>query len=223
MSGAITKRYLLTWEAAIVKLTYGGLQGPHPSTDSCGRLDLLCQSDEGFISAAAGHLIVELPAEVRDDSVTVAFSARVLRNATVFDVVLGHIDRPGLWQSVEARSRRDNIVFLPQLAGDDRLIGDLLISPQTFTPNGDGVNDEVEVRFALYKVDAAAPRVRVFDLLGREVAGFTPAASGALQYFRWDGRDPSGNIVPPGIYLCQIDAMAEAGAGEVLQTISVAY
>ena len=138
-------------------------------------------------------------------------------------VVLGHIDRPGLWQSVEARSRRDNIVFLPQLAGDDRLIGDLQISPQTFTPNGDGVNDEVEVRFALYKVDAAAPRVRVFDLLGREVAGFTPAASGALQYFRWDGRDPGGNIVPPGIYLCQIDAMAEAGAGEVLQTISVAY
>ena len=175
------------------------------------------------VSAADGHLIVDLPAEVRDDSVTVAFTARLLRNATVFDVVLGHIDRPGLWQSVEARSRRDNIVFLPQLAGDDRLIGDLQISPQTFTPNGDGVNDEVEVRFALYKVDAAAPRVRVFDLLGREVAGFTPAASGALQYFRWDGRDPSGNIVPPGIYLCQIDAMAEAGAGEVLQTISVAY
>jgi hypothetical protein len=35
--------------------------------------------------------------------------------------------------------------------------------------------------------------------------------------------DREGGIVPPGIYLCHIDAMAESGVDEIIQTIAVVY
>ena len=169
------------------------------------------------------HLVIDLPALIRADSVAISFTTRVLRNATVFGVDLGHSERPGLWQSVEERERRDNIVFLPGLAAADRLIGDLAISPRSFTPHGDGINDALEVRFALFKVTEATPRVKIYDLSGREVAELDRAAGGELEIFRWRGLDREGTMVPPGIYLCHIDALAESGADEVIQTISVVY
>lgn len=175
------------------------------------------------ISKDGEHLVIDLPALIRADSVAISFTTRVLRNATVFGVDLGHSDRPGLWQSVEARERRDNIVFLPELAGDERLIGDLAISPRSFTPNGDGINDAVEIRFALFKVTEAKPRVKIYDLSGREVAELDRSSGDGLELFRWGGLDREGGIVPPGIYLCHIDAMAESGVDEIIQTIAVVY
>lgn len=175
------------------------------------------------ISKDGEHLVIDLPALIRADSVAISFTTRVLRNATAFGVDLGHSDRPGLWQSVEARERRDNIVFLPELAGDERLIGDLAISPRSFTPNGDGINDAVEIRFALFKVTEAKPRVKIYDLSGREVAELDRSSGDGLELFRWGGLDREGGIVPPGIYLCHIDAMAESGVDEIIQTIAVVY
>ena len=90
-------------------------------------------------------LFVELPRAVLADSVQVSFTTRVLQNATVFVLDLGASDRPGLWQSVEPAERRSNLVMLPDLPGGS-LIGDLSFSTPVLTPNGDGINDEVEVR-----------------------------------------------------------------------------
>ena len=70
-------------------------------------------------------LFVDLPEVVRTDSVAVEFTTKVLRNATVFAADLGQEARPDLWQSVEAAERQANLVFLPDLPGSERLIGDL--------------------------------------------------------------------------------------------------
>ncbi len=168
-------------------------------------------------------LFVDLPETVAQDSIQVDFTAKVLRNATVFVANLGAAGRPGLWQSVEAVERRANTVFLPALAASDRLIGDLQIASGAFTPNGDGINDSVEIRFALFKVEGTEPRVWIFDLAGRLVAELDRAPGGNIEAFSWEGRDRAGNLVRPGIYLCHIDARAESGKDSVVRSIAVSY
>ena len=168
-------------------------------------------------------LFVDLPETVWTDSVTVEFTTKVLRNATVFAADLGQEARPDLWQSVEAAERQANLVFLPGLPGSERLIGDLQVVPPVFSPNGDGINDHVQIRFALFKAVDASPSVRIFDLAGREVAVLMPSGRDVLQSFSWDGLDASGIRVAPGVYVCRIDAGADAGQGEVMRTLAVAY
>jgi hypothetical protein len=157
------------------------------------------------------------------DSVQIEFTTRVLRNATLFAVDLGHSKQPGLWQSVDAADRRANIVFLPDLVGSSQLIGDLLIAPPVFTPNGDGINEQVEIRFALLKATLANPSVRIFDLAGRLVAELDQPQGTDIKTYTWSGRGTDGKVVQPGVYLCHIDAGAEAGDAVVVRTLPVAY
>lgn len=168
-------------------------------------------------------LYITMSELVFTDSVQIEFTTRVLRNATLFAVDLGHSKQPGLWQSVEAADRRANIVFLPDLVGSSQLIGDLLIAPPVFTPNGDGINEQVEIRFALLKATLANPSVRIFDLAGRLVAELDQPQGTDIKTYTWSGRGTDGKVVQPGVYLCHIDAGAEAGDAVVVRTLPVAY
>ena len=168
-------------------------------------------------------LIVELPTTVRTDSLAVEFTTKVLRNATLVAADLGQAARPGLWQSVEAAERQANVVFLPALPGSERLLGDVQVMPPVFSPNGDGINDRVQIDFALFKAVDATPSVRIFDLAGREVAVLSSSGGGVLQSFSWDGLDASSVRVAPGVYVCRIDAGADAGHGQVVRTLALAY
>jgi hypothetical protein len=67
-------------------------------------------------------------------------------------------------------TRRANIVMLPALTSATKLIDELSLSSPVLTPNGDGVNDEVEIRFVTSKVEESTPQIQIFDLAGRPVA-----------------------------------------------------
>ena len=168
-------------------------------------------------------LLVALPDPVRDDSVRVHFTTHLVRNATLFALDLGSSAHPGLWQSVEPAARRANIVMLPELTNSSQLIDDFFISSPTLTPNGDGINDRLEVRFIVLKVEGREPRVEVFDLARRKVAVLAPVAEGLHHIFTWDGTQASGAVVEPGIYVLRVDLGADAGDDTMLRTISVAY
>ncbi|MXW80033.1 MAG: hypothetical protein F4Z57_13815 [Gemmatimonadetes bacterium] len=176
------------------------------------------------IAIRADTLQIGLPRAITADSVQVSFTTRVVHNATLFGLDLGSSSHPDLWQSVEPLTRRANIVMLPDLTGTTRLIDDLSISSSVLTPNGDGINDEVVIRFVAFKVEQHTPRVRIFDLAGRSVAELaTPTIDGLAHVFTWNGRATQGNLVPPGTYLCHIDLGADAGDDTALHTIAVAY
>lgn len=175
------------------------------------------------MNIAADSLLIDLPQVVQGDSVQVAFTTRLVRNAAVVDADLGLSDAPGLWQDVEPAERRSNVVLLPELADSDRLIGDLQLSSRVLTPNGDGVNDAVELSFVVFKAQDAVPMVEVRDLVGRPVAQLTPVAEGPTRRFTWNGQDVAGATVPPGIYLWRIDVNADSGDAIELRVVEVAY
>ena len=106
------------------------------------------------------------------------------------------------------------------------LIQDVVLAP-VFTPNGDGINDELLVHFVLLKVQEERPLdVAFYDLGGRLVGQGQGSAVGGkvgTQAFVWDGRDMNGQLVPPGIYLCQIKLEADDQASKLTRLVHVAY
>ena len=177
----------------------------------------------GQVEIMGDSLLVYLPNSVRSDSLELSFTSKVLRNAAVFKAELGNRELPGLWQSVEASERRGDVVFLPELVGREELIGDLELSSSVLTPNGDGINDELELRFVIYKIDVLRPRVDICDLSGRPLAQMKALGTGERAFYRWDGRDFSGEMVPPGIYVLYVDLGAATGDGVALHTAAVVY
>ncbi len=171
----------------------------------------------------ADSLILSLPVKVTSDSVQVSFTTRLVRNASVVELDLGARDTPGLWQDVEPASRRSNVVLLPDLLTSDKLIDDLQMSSSVFTPNGDGINDQLELSFVVFKADTAEPYVDILDLAGQSIIRLSGQVEGPTRRFNWDGTDGAGKHVEPGIYLFRIDANAAAGDATQLRAISVAY
>ena len=198
-----------------------GLPGP---TD-LGSLEV--QVGEGKVAAAAevvgDSLLLTLPQAVEEDSVMVGFTTRLIENATVFSLDLGLSGRPGLWQSVEPAARRSNIVMLPELADNARLIDDLSFSTPVLTPNGDGSNDELEIRFVAFKVQGNRPTAAVYDLNGRRVAELEAQDDGQYTRFVWSGRNAAGAMVTPGVYLCRLDLKAQTGDDTAQHVVTVAY
>ena len=142
----------------------------------------------------------------------------------------------GVFQRVEADTEDatelvDSSTARVSLATPDgSLLQDVLMQP-VFTPNGDGINDELSVQFTLLKVLEDRPlEVMFYDLSGRLVGeGESATASGTgtgkvgKQTFTWDGRDLGGNVVAPGIYLCRIKVEADDQDNQSTRLVHVAY
>ena len=147
------------------------------------------------------------------------FSGSVLDSETPEDV--GQQIRAG-----DATEALDSNGFLVQSVSPGKnILGQLLLDPPVFTPNGDDINDQVAITYDLFKVTSSVPvRVEIWDLNGRLVREIYAGQDQAGRYPRlWDGRTPSGALVPPGLYICQIVAEAEEGEDRRMGVISVAY
>ena len=99
------------------------------------------------------------------------------------------------------------------------------MSPATFTPNGDGINDQLNVSYILLRALQKVPvDLSLYDLSGRLVRKLQN--SGAIngpQLLIWDGRDDSGNTVPPGLYLLRLSIDTDTGSEDQTLTVGVAY
>ena len=168
-------------------------------------------------------LLVLLPRTVVADSVEVDFTARIWDNAALFALDLGAGERPGIWQSVVPSERRANIVLLPDLPVQSALVGEVEIAPVAFTPNGDGVNDAVEVSFIIFKAQDIQPQVQIFDVAGRLVAQLAGSEGVGRWHFHWSGQTANGALALPGMYLCLIDPGTASGSAAVLRPLAVAY
>jgi hypothetical protein len=154
---------------------------------------------------------------VRRDSVEVVFEMRIQANATAFDAWVS-VMGGDLQQGVRPEEDDAATVFVPSVASGVALIRQVEVS-SLLTPNGDRVNDQASIGFVLAKVEAGSPQVSFFDLSGRQVRVLAAGADG----YRWDGRDGTGQMLPPGAYVCQIKLAADIGDETVHRIVNLAY
>ena len=101
------------------------------------------------------------------------------------------------------------------------------VSPSSpiISPNGDGINDRFELRYALLKLTDAAPSyLNIYALDGRLVrqieGGFQLNGD---QIYRWDGFDAQGDRLTPGLYIYRLSIHTDEGVVQENGVIGVAY
>jgi gliding motility-associated-like protein len=78
----------------------------------------------------------------------------------------------------------------------------ITVSPNPFSPDNDGYEDFLIIRYQI-EAPTAIANVRIFDRLGRMIrhlANHVPIGSSGQ--FVWDGKDDLGRTMPIGSYLC---------------------
>ena len=178
------------------------------------------------------RVIVSIPRLTAQDSgalVEVVFEAEVLRYGSTFSVRVWNSALPlEVPQSVQEGDAtpvyEDNRVWVATKAEHQGVL-QMSRKPTVLTPNGDERNDEVGLGYSLVELtDPSWVEVAVWDLSGRRVRGVYEGWDGVGVYERvWDGRDESGRLVPPGLYLYRVSVEADHQRVEQAGLLHVVY
>ena len=119
---------------------------------------------------------------------------------------------------------RGLVVTLEKQGERAPLLANFELGYPVLTPNGDGINDRLNIGYSLLTVTRPS-RVELvlFDLGGRRVAAVEAVQPVGNHRLSWDGRDGDGALVPPGTYIYRLRVRGD-GDPEVRQGIvAVAY
>ncbi|MFT5089309.1 MAG: hypothetical protein ACI8PG_003678 [Planctomycetota bacterium] len=174
------------------------------------------------------HLTLASPvrnsAQVEIDIQSTLYLNQTRFDGFLFNSELGQQVRQPVDQG-DADDRIDSDVVFVALPSDDRLFNHIALSSPIFTPNDDGVHDQLQIFFDLLKVLEPRPvELTVFDLAGRRIATVSNEriAAGRIELV-WDGRDETGSLVPPGMYLINLRVFGDAFERAENRLVSVAY
>ena len=105
------------------------------------------------------------------------------------------------------------------------LVLDLQAVPSVFTPNGDGVNDELRISYILLRALNPVPvELGLYDLTGRHRRRLRQVETlNGPQLLTWDGRDDAGQAVPPGLYILKLSVEMDTAAEDRALIVGVAY
>ncbi len=195
-------------------------------------------SDQGF---AVRFPAVERPSTGGQRLVKIDFRSRVLLYSTVFRGAAGFAAEEGTVQRITPGNASylgegdlptaSGITVLSPSITRSSLVGAISLEPNPFTPNGDGINDALEVAYDITAITQAAEvSIILFDLSGRRVRQLYQSSDlsghydpGSQPLLSWDGRDDHGSPVPPGIYILRASVEGDARTSEQVRTVTVAY
>jgi hypothetical protein len=158
----------------------------------------------------------------------IEFSSLLTVSGTEFRSEVGNINSDSYPQRVIAGDATLDVEGNTLTVGaiiDDKLFGGVTFSSEIITPNGDGINDRLELDYILLKAtNPVRVTVIVYNLSGNEITRVYDQniTSGPNQVI-WEGKDTKGDPVPPGMYIVRLKANADAGNAVKFRTIAVAY
>ena len=92
-----------------------------------------------------------------------------------------------------------------QAGSETEIQDEITPEPKAFSPNGDGFNDELEIKFKLSKPNYIA-NVRIFDAVGRQVRFLVKNQSLAQEgSWTWNGKSESGQKLNIGVYIILVE------------------
>ncbi|MXW79073.1 MAG: hypothetical protein F4Z57_08845 [Gemmatimonadetes bacterium] len=178
------------------------------------------------------RLVVSFPRLTAQDSgalVEVVFEAEVLRYGSTFSARVWDSALPlEVPQSVQGGDAspvyEGNRVWVATKAEHQGVL-QVRVAPTVLTPNGDGRNDTVGLGYDLLELTGpASVEVALWDLSGRRVRQVYAGRDDVGAYERmWDGRDESGRLVPPGLYLYRVSVEADHQTVQQAGLLHVVY
>ena len=83
-----------------------------------------------------------------------------------------------------------------------QLLGEVQVEPRPFSPLAD---EHVRFAFVVGNIEAGREVVlKIYNLTGRPIRQLAQTGSARTYQFEWDGRDGSGRVVEPGLYLYEV-------------------
>lgn len=195
--------------------------------------DPLVPVEPDSLTIEANGFVVFLPQAVQqssDDHFRVRFATALFGVADQINAEVFERAGDSLPQGVEGGDVSDEIGtnqlrIVAQSGSVSSVLGQLAIQPAVFTPQGDGINDQLAIDFTLFQIlQDTQVAVDIYSLSGDRVRQMrVDEARSGRQQTVWDGRDDAGRTVPPGLYLVRINIKTDRGSNARVQPIAVAY
>jgi hypothetical protein len=98
-----------------------------------------------------------------------------------------------------------------QALSETEIQDEILPEPKAFSPNGDGYNDELSIKYKFSK-SGYIGNVRIFDMSGRMIRFLVKNQSIAQEgSWFWDGKTDSGQKLSIGVYIILVEVFDQEG------------
>ena len=187
--------------------------------------DIVQSDDTGVVLA-----VPVMDAQRTEEVLEVDFHASVFQFGTVFTGRIFNSQRPAEVPQALAWGDADGVPSSERLRVDltglgTGPLGALSVEPGVFSPNGDGINDVVEIGCDVLNLSGPSSVVCwVYDVSGRRVGLVGESWLGSGRYVGvWDGRDGSGSLLPPGLYVVGLRVETDQGTTQRQAVVSLVY
>ena len=162
--------------------------------------------------------------------IEIDFTVEVFKFGTVFTGRISDSEKPFEVRQALTAGDADPLVDSNTLSVglvnvEEKAVNALELSSPVFTPNGDGINDALEIEYELLNLFGAVPvALELYDLSGRRIGVVHrgTAASGRFA-LAWDGVLADGAVTAPGLYLLRLEVDSDQGKEALQRVIALAY
>ena len=194
--------------------------------------DPLVEVEPEEVIAEPGGFTVHLPRRVSDSGQplrirleSALYGASGTFGGEVFDRRSGDLPQTIQSGDVSEEIGTDRLQVVAVSGSFGEVLGPVAVEPQTFTPQGDGINDRVRIGYTMLRVQGEVEvEVDIFALGGERVWRRDSLTQSAGRHtIVWDGRNGKDELVAPGLYLTRIRVSTSERDFERQRLVAVAY